>query len=106
MRYLTVKIKKKHVAKGIFSKGLKENRLKAFKREHKKAYLVRIARSRLSLFLVITVIFAKPHYFQTFYLKVIRMELAIFQTLSDIYTQAMLEEAYDFEKAKQATRKG
>ena len=72
--------------KGVFSKGLKkENRLKAFKREHKKAYLVHIAWSRLSLFLVITVVFAKPHYFQTFCLKVIRMELAIFQALSNIY---------------------
>lgn len=28
---------------GVFSKGLKENRLKAFKWEHKKAYLVHIA---------------------------------------------------------------
>lgn len=88
MRYLTVKINKKHVAKGVFSKGFK-NRLKAFNREHKKAYLVHIAWSRLSLFLVITVVFAKPYYFQTFYLKVIRMEFAIFKTLSNIYTHKL-----------------
>lgn len=34
---------RKILDKGVFSKGLKENRLKAFKREYKKAYLVRIA---------------------------------------------------------------
>lgn len=45
-------------------------------------------------------VFAKPYYFQTFYLKVIRMRLAIFQILSNIYTQAMLEEAYELGKTQ------
>ncbi|EFL44586.1 hypothetical protein HMPREF9248_1205 [Fannyhessea vaginae PB189-T1-4] len=52
------------------------------------------------MFLVITMVFAKPYYFQTFYLKVIRMRLAIFQILSNIYTQAMLEEAYELGKTQ------
>ena len=46
--------------------------------------------------MVITVVFANPHYFQMFYLKVIQIGLAIFQTLSNMY-QAMLEEAYGSE---------
>ncbi|PKZ60232.1 hypothetical protein CYJ61_02255 [Gardnerella leopoldii] len=49
------------------------------------------------MFLVIKVVFVNPYYFQTFYLKVIRMWLAILQILSNIYTQAMLEEAYALE---------
>ncbi len=43
------RITKRTSNKGVFSKGLKENRLKAFKREYKKAYFMQYALSRLLL---------------------------------------------------------